>query len=74
MPSAIAIKKVDGKPGQVYYPLEKITIPEPKPKDNEVSKYYTQPTNSYLPELLKLPTPYLHILDKHLHLTKKHRP
>lgn len=35
MPSAIAIKKTDGKPGKVYYPLEKITIPEPKPKDNE---------------------------------------
>ena len=37
MPSAIAIKKIDGKPGKVYYPLEKITIPEPTPKDNEVS-------------------------------------
>ncbi|KAL6708110.1 hypothetical protein ACN47E_003544 [Coniothyrium glycines] len=35
MPSAIAIRKVDGKPGKVYYPLEKITIPEPKPKDNQ---------------------------------------
>jgi hypothetical protein len=37
MPSAIAIKQIEGKPGKVYYPLEKITIPEPKPKDNEVS-------------------------------------
>jgi hypothetical protein len=37
MPSAIAIKKIEGKPGKVYYPLEKITVPEPKPKDNEVS-------------------------------------
>jgi len=36
MPHAIVIKKVDGKPGKVYYPLEKVTIPEPKPKDNEV--------------------------------------
>ncbi|KAF9729364.1 hypothetical protein PMIN06_011489 [Paraphaeosphaeria minitans] len=36
MPSAIAIKQVPGKPGQVYYPLEKITIPEPKPSENEV--------------------------------------
>ncbi|CAO2653563.1 Nn.00g029740.m01.CDS01 [Neocucurbitaria sp. VM-36] len=35
MPSAITIRKVEGKPGKVYYPLEKITIPEPKPKDNE---------------------------------------
>jgi NADPH:quinone reductase-like Zn-dependent oxidoreductase len=36
MPKAIAIRKVDGKPGQVYYPLEHVTLPEPKPKDNEV--------------------------------------
>jgi len=36
MPSAIAIRQIDGKPGQVYYPLEKINIPEPQPKDNEV--------------------------------------
>ncbi|KAH7385206.1 hypothetical protein DE146DRAFT_666509 [Phaeosphaeria sp. MPI-PUGE-AT-0046c] len=35
MPSAIAIKKIDGKPGSVYYPLEKITIPTPQPKENE---------------------------------------
>ncbi|KAF2024647.1 NAD(P)-binding protein [Setomelanomma holmii] len=35
MPSAISIRQVEGKPGKVYYPLEKITIPEPKPKDNE---------------------------------------
>lgn len=35
MPSAIAIKQIEGKPGKVYYPLEKITLPEPKPKDNE---------------------------------------
>ncbi|KAF2109820.1 hypothetical protein BDV96DRAFT_615524 [Lophiotrema nucula] len=36
MPSAIAIKQVPGKPGQVYYPLEKITIPDPQPGDNQV--------------------------------------
>jgi hypothetical protein len=36
MPSAIAIRKVDGKPGKVYYPLEKISIPEPKPEKDEV--------------------------------------
>ncbi|KAL5116160.1 hypothetical protein ACEQ8H_005936 [Pleosporales sp. CAS-2024a] len=35
MPWAIAIKKIDGKPGQVYYPLEKITVPEPVPKGKE---------------------------------------
>jgi len=36
MPKAIAIRKVDGKPGQVYYPLEHIQLPEPSPTDNEV--------------------------------------
>ena len=36
MPKAIAIRKIDGKPGQVYYPLDTIELPEPKPKDNEV--------------------------------------
>lgn len=35
MPTAIAIRKVDGKPGQVYYPLETIQIPSPNPKPNE---------------------------------------
>ncbi|KAH9870927.1 hypothetical protein J1614_006499 [Plenodomus biglobosus] len=35
MPSAIAIKQIEGKPGKVYYPLEKITLPEPQPKENE---------------------------------------
>jgi len=36
MPTAISIRKVDGKPGEVYYPLEHIQLPEPQPKDNEV--------------------------------------
>ncbi|KAI7281826.1 alcohol dehydrogenase [Hortaea werneckii] len=36
MPKSIAIRKVDGKPGQVYYPLEHVDLPEPTPKDNEV--------------------------------------
>ncbi|CAD0052183.1 unnamed protein product [Aureobasidium pullulans] len=36
MPAAISIRKVDGKPGQVYYPLEKINVPESTPKDNQV--------------------------------------
>jgi NADPH:quinone reductase-like Zn-dependent oxidoreductase len=36
MPTAIAIRQIPGKPGQVYYPLEKITLPEPNPKANEV--------------------------------------
>ncbi|RMZ71894.1 MFS transporter [Pyrenophora seminiperda CCB06] len=35
MPSAITIRQIEGKPGKVYYPLEKITVPEPKPKDDE---------------------------------------
>jgi NADPH:quinone reductase-like Zn-dependent oxidoreductase len=36
MPKAVAIRKVDGKPGQVYYPLELVDLPDPKPKHNEV--------------------------------------
>ncbi|KAK5703295.1 putative secondary metabolism biosynthetic enzyme [Elasticomyces elasticus] len=36
MPKAIAIRKIDGKPGKVYYPLDLIDLPEPQPKDNEV--------------------------------------
>jgi hypothetical protein len=41
MPSAIVIRQVEGKPGQVYYPLEKITVPEPKPKDDDVGGFDT---------------------------------
>lgn len=36
MVKAVSIRKVDGKPGQVYYPLEHINIPDTTPKDNEV--------------------------------------
>jgi len=36
MPKAISIRKIDGKPGKVYYPLEHITIPDTPPKANEV--------------------------------------
>lgn len=36
MPKAIAIRKIDGKPGKVYYPLDIINLPSPQPKDNEV--------------------------------------
>jgi NADPH:quinone reductase-like Zn-dependent oxidoreductase len=36
MPKAVTIQKVDGKPGQVYYPLKLIDQPVPNPKDNEV--------------------------------------
>jgi NADPH:quinone reductase-like Zn-dependent oxidoreductase len=36
MPAAIVIRKVDGKPGQVYYPLEKISLPDPSPSSNQV--------------------------------------
>jgi len=36
MPSAIAIRQIEGKPGSVYYPLQKIELPEPSPKENEV--------------------------------------
>nr|POE61065.1 putative zinc-type alcohol dehydrogenase-like protein yoga [Quercus suber] len=37
MPRAVAIRKVDGKPGQVYYPLDLITQPEQTPKSNQVT-------------------------------------
>ena len=36
MPEAIVIRKVDGKPGQVWYPLEKTTLPPFNPTGNEV--------------------------------------
>ncbi|KAI9816244.1 MAG: hypothetical protein M1827_001845 [Pycnora praestabilis] len=36
MPKAITIKKIDGKPGQVYYPLVTIEVPKPTPKENEI--------------------------------------
>jgi NADPH:quinone reductase-like Zn-dependent oxidoreductase len=36
MPKAISIRKIDGKPGKVYYPLEHITVPDTPPKANEV--------------------------------------
>ncbi|KAH7128702.1 hypothetical protein B0J11DRAFT_431934 [Dendryphion nanum] len=36
MPSAITIKQIPGKPGHVWYPLEKITIPDPKPSEDQV--------------------------------------
>ena len=36
MPSALTIKKVEGKPGSVYYPLELITIPLPTLGENDV--------------------------------------
>ncbi|OQO07107.1 hypothetical protein B0A48_07675 [Cryoendolithus antarcticus] len=37
MVKAISIRKIDGKPGQVYYPLEHITLPSSPPKSNEVT-------------------------------------
>lgn len=36
MPKAISISKVDGKPGQVYYPLSLDEVPKPTPKGKEV--------------------------------------
>jgi hypothetical protein len=49
MPSAIAIKQVPGKPGQVYYPLEKITIDTPTPGDNQVCLFNSDEANLNLP-------------------------
>lgn len=36
MPTAIAIRKIDGKPGQVYYPLDKISLPDRAPQPTQV--------------------------------------
>lgn len=36
MPKAIAVRKIDGKPGSVYYPLETVEIPTPTPGPNDV--------------------------------------
>ncbi|KAJ9608149.1 hypothetical protein H2200_007137 [Cladophialophora chaetospira] len=36
MPKAVSISKVDGKPGQVYYPLSLDEVPKPSPKGKEV--------------------------------------
>ncbi|KIY00340.1 uncharacterized protein Z520_04025 [Fonsecaea multimorphosa CBS 102226] len=36
MPKSISISKVDGKPGQVYYPLSLDEVPKPSPKGKEV--------------------------------------
>ncbi|CAG8974616.1 hypothetical protein HYALB_00009793 [Hymenoscyphus albidus] len=36
MPKAITIEKIDGKPGQVYYPLKIHDLPSPKPAPNEL--------------------------------------
>lgn len=36
MPQAISISKVDGKPGQVYYPLSLDEVAKPTPKGKEV--------------------------------------
>jgi len=36
MPSAIVVRQIEGKPGSVYYPLEKVEIPAPNPGPNDV--------------------------------------
>ncbi|EXJ95034.1 alcohol dehydrogenase [Capronia coronata CBS 617.96] len=36
MPGAISISKVDGKPGQVYYPLSLDEVPKPSPTSKQV--------------------------------------
>lgn len=36
MPTGVSIHRVEGKPGSVYYPLSKISIPSRAPKENEV--------------------------------------
>lgn len=41
MPTAITIRQVPGKPGQVWYPLDKIQVPHKEPGPNEVSHIHT---------------------------------
>lgn len=36
MPTAIAIHQVPGKPGKVWYPLDKIQVPDQKPSADQV--------------------------------------
>ncbi|KAI1381727.1 oxidoreductase [Hypoxylon crocopeplum] len=36
MPQALTVKKTDGKPGQVYYPLQLNQVPKPKPGPKEL--------------------------------------
>ncbi|KAM7214307.1 alcohol dehydrogenase [Rhypophila decipiens] len=36
MPISLTVKKIDGKSGQVYYPLQINTIPKPVPKAGEI--------------------------------------
>ncbi|KAH8681479.1 hypothetical protein BX600DRAFT_478723 [Xylariales sp. PMI_506] len=36
MPRSLTIKKISGKPGQVYYPLQLNEVPKPTPGPNEV--------------------------------------
>ncbi|KAB8337038.1 hypothetical protein FH972_021342 [Carpinus fangiana] len=36
MPAGLVMEKVEGKPGQVYYPIKVVDIPTPAVKDNEV--------------------------------------
>lgn len=37
MPTAISIRKVEGKPGKVWYPLDKIQVPHKDPGPNQVT-------------------------------------
>jgi NADPH:quinone reductase-like Zn-dependent oxidoreductase len=36
MPKSISVRKIDGKPGQVYYPLSLDEVPKPTPKANQL--------------------------------------
>jgi len=38
MPQAVTIKKIEGRPGSVYYPLTTIDLPEFTPKSKEVQQ------------------------------------
>lgn len=36
MPKSVSVRKIDGKPGKVYYPLSLDEVPKPSPKANEL--------------------------------------
>jgi len=55
MPTAIAIRQVPGKPGQVWYPLDKMEVPKKQPGPNEVSHRPPSPIVSYSMLLLLAP-------------------
>jgi NADPH:quinone reductase-like Zn-dependent oxidoreductase len=57
MPTAITIRKVDGKPGQVYYPLDTITLSDQKPESNQVLVRISAAALNHRDLCKKIPSP-----------------